>query len=214
MKKIEHLLCGIVYTLSSLPPEPLFCNMDKQPHFSSSVSEEQIVALLSTLRVEQTPEADFEARFLEEFHERVAREAVCCPARRHLLAHLLQLLDNVGRGRFAFGASAFGFGALALCYALFPGAQSGVETAAAVAPGKNEAPLLIPALSHDLADCTSIRVEPVQSVFEVGGVTITRGANTTVIEVPHSYVPAQRGSEAGKAANRVLLPSSAVRYAF
>lgn len=188
--------------------------MDTQHHSQTSVSEEQLVALLATLRVEQTPEADFEARFLAEFHDRVAREAVCCPARRHLFAHLLQFFENVGKGRFAFGASALGLGVVAVCFSVFPSAWSGAETQAAVTHEKQISPLLIPALSSDLVDCTSVRVSSAPSVFEVGGVTVTRGEHTTVIEVPHVYVPAGRESDVHKSGTRVMLPSSAVRYAF
>ena len=37
----------------------------------SDVREETLVAILATMRVEATPEADFEERFLYNFHERV-----------------------------------------------------------------------------------------------------------------------------------------------
>lgn len=188
--------------------------MDMQPQPRTSVSEEQLVALLATLRVEQTPEADFEGRFLAEFHERVAREAVCCPARRHLFAHLVQFFENVGKGRFAFGASALGLGVFAVCFSLFPSSWTGAETQAAVTPEKRSAPLLIPALSRDLVDCTSVQVMSAPSVLEIGGVTVTRGEHTTVVEIPHVYVPAARESEPHKPGTRVMLPSSAVRYAF
>lgn len=188
--------------------------MDTQHHPQTSVSEKQLVAVLATLRVEQTPEADFESRFLAEFHERVAREAVCCPARRHLLAHLWQFFENVGRGRFAFGASALGFAVFVVCFSLVPSSWTGAETQAAVTHEKQSAPLQIPALSRDLVDCTTVRVTSAPSVFEVGGVTVTRGEHATVIEVPHVYVPAARESDAHKPGTRVLLPSSSVRYAF
>ena len=55
--------------------------MAKLIHTPAPETEEQLVALLATLRVEPVEEADFESRFLSEFHDRVAREAVCCPAR-------------------------------------------------------------------------------------------------------------------------------------
>ena len=188
--------------------------MDTQHHPQTSVSEEQLVAILATLRIEQTPEADFESRFLAEFHERVAREAVCCPARRHLLTHLWQFFENVGKGRFVFGASALGFAVFVVCFSLVPSSMTGTETQAAVTHEKHSSPLQIPALSRDLADCTTVRVASAPSVFEVGGVTVTRGEHATVIEVPHVYVPAAREADGRKSGTRVLLPSSAVRYAF
>lgn len=185
--------------------------MSKFSPSNSPCSEEQLVALLATLRVEPVKEADFEGRFLCEFHERVAREAVCCPARRHLLAHLMQMLSNFGRGRLAFGASTLCLGVVAVGYAMYPAGQAGVGTAAAtVAVDRNAAPLLIPALSNDLAECTSIRVESSRPTFEVSGVTITRGQYSTVIEVPNVQQPAQHHRQGGY----ISLPASSVRYAF
>lgn len=172
------------------------------------------MALLATLKVDAVEEADFESRFLCEFHERVAREAVCCPARRHLLAHLMQMLDNFGRGRLAFGASALGLGVVAVCYSLYPAGNAGVETAASVVVERQMQPLLIPALSNDLDACTTIRVEPSRSTFEVGGVLVTRGQHSTVIEVPNNYAPAATMQGNSRPSAVPVLPSSAVRYAF
>lgn len=192
--------------------------MNKSPHQQTPVTEEQLLALLATLRVEQTPEADFEGRFLSEFHERVAREAVCCPARRHLLAHVLQMLENIGRGRFAFGASALGIGLVALCFAMLPSDRTGMETTATVAQEKVAAPLMLPALSNDLVEYTTVRVLPGHSVFEVGGVTVTKGEHATIIEVPHNYIAPGRSNDVfrkgGRSALPASLPSSSVRYAF
>lgn len=184
--------------------------MAKPSHPIDSFSEEKLVALLSTLKVEPAEESDFEGRFLYEFHERVAREAVCCPARRHLFAHIMQQIHNFGRGRLAFGASTLGLGVLAICYAAYPTGKAGAETAATVAMERQSSPLLIPALSNDLADCTSIRVEPAHSAFEVGGIMVTRGQHTTVIEVPHVVQPASYQRQGGY----VPLPASSVRYSF
>lgn len=184
--------------------------MSKASLSNSPCSEDQLVAMLTMLRVEPAKEADFEGRFLCEFHERVAREAVCCPARRHLFAHLMQMLSNFGRGRLAFGASSLCLGVIAVGYAMYPAGKAGVETAATVAVERNAAPLLIPALSNDLAECTTIRVEPARSTFEVGGVTITRGQYSTVIEVPNEYLPASQSRQGGY----ISLPASSVRYAF
>lgn len=192
--------------------------MNKSPHQQTPVTEEQLLALLATLRVEQTPEADFEGRFLCEFHERVAREAVCCPARRHLLAHVLQMLENIGRGRFAFGASALGIGLVVLCFTLLPADRVGMETTATVAQEKVVAPLMLPALSNDLVEYTTVRVLPGPSVFEVGGMTVTKGEHATIIEVPHNYITPGRPNDASRKGVRsalpASLPSSSVRYAF
>lgn len=177
---------------------------------SAPESEEQLIALLATLKVEPSEEADFESRFLCEFHERVAREAVCCPARRHLLSHLMQLVDNLGRGRLAFGASALGLGVLAVCFASYPSSQLSVETAASVAPERKIAPLVLPVLSNDLEACTSIRVESARASSEMGGITVTHGQYATVIEIPNTTVisvPHRQGSSPS-------LPAPSVRYAF
>ena len=185
--------------------------MAKPSHAHLPESEEQLLALLATLRVGPVEEADFESRFLCEFHERVARETVCCPARRRLLAHLMQMVDNFGRGRIAFGASALGLCVLGICFASFPTEQAAVGTSATVsAVERQSAPLLLPALSNDLAECTSIRVQPSGSVLEVGGVMITRGQHSTIIEVPNVQLvpaPVRQGSY-------VPLPAPSERYAF
>ena len=116
--------------------------MSDPAHTRISESEENLVALLATLKVEAVEEADFEGRFLCDFHDRVAREMVCCPARRRLLAHLLQMVDNFGRGRLAFGASALGLGVLAICFASYPAEQSAVGTTANVSSGVSARPRL------------------------------------------------------------------------
>ena len=185
--------------------------MNEPTHTRLPESEEQLVALLATLKVRPTEELDFESRFLSEFHERVAREAVCCPARRHLLSHLMQMVENLGRGRLAFGASAMGLAAVAICFAMYPADNAVAGTAATVAKVEPQpVPLLIPALSNDLADCTSIRVQAVSSPLDVQGVTITRGQHSTVIEVPNVYV----APAAQRPRNGVALPAPSIRYAF
>lgn len=166
--------------------------MSRTSYTRTPESEEELVALLATLKVERVEEADFEGRFLVEFHERVAREAVCCPARRHLLAHLMQMLDNIGRGRLAFGASAMGLAGLMVCFALYPAEQAGLETAATVSREKNITPLHLPALSSDLAEYTSVRVHQEPSVFENHGVMITRGQHATIIQISNTYAPVQQ----------------------
>ena len=190
--------------------------MSTSPRSSFPESEEQLVALLATLKVEQVKEADFEGRFLEEFHERVARETVCCPARRRLFDHIMQMLENIGRGRQAFGVSAAGRAIVAVAFALYPTEQVGGETAAALSGDKYKALPQLPALSHDLADCTSIRVQ--QTTPENTEIMVSRGAHTTIIQIPNSYVPAQRPAADFGAVERgsapVSLPSSSVRYAF
>jgi hypothetical protein len=191
--------------------------MDKVNRTSIPESEAQLVALLATLRVQPVEEADFESRFLSEFHDRVAREAVCTPARRHLLSHLLQLVDNFGRGRLAFGASALGIVVVGACFALVPAAQVGSDTTATVAHSAAEhaAPLLMPSFDTDLVQCATVHVEQGKTTLVNPGVTVIRGQKATIIEIPANYhTTLHYSTENNRNANRTQLPSSAVRYAF
>ncbi len=79
-----------------------------------SLSETDLVALLTSLRKEATPEAHFEERFLYDFHERIAREAVCRPARTLLWEHVRQFLSNLVGRKLAYSASTLGAGMIAL----------------------------------------------------------------------------------------------------
>ncbi len=78
------------------------------------ISEEELVSLLGGLKVEPSPEADFEARFLHDFHERVTREAAIQPARKLFWEHLLLKITNFGKMKTVFGASTLGLGVLAI----------------------------------------------------------------------------------------------------
>ncbi len=99
-------------------------------HTLDLLSESDLVALLSTLRKEPTPEAHFEERFLYDFHERVAREAVCRPARKLLWEHVRQFISNLGGRKLAYGASTLGFGALALGFYSVPETSATSKVAA------------------------------------------------------------------------------------
>lgn len=89
--------------------------MEKEPsHTRLPIEHEEISVLLRSLRIEATPEAHFEARFVYDFRERLAREAVCRPARSLMWEHLLQILSNLGGRRLAWSLSSFGVGALCM----------------------------------------------------------------------------------------------------
>lgn len=96
-------------------------------------AEAELIAMLAGLKMEATPEADFEGRFLYDFHEHIAQEAVCRPARKLLWEHLLQRLNNIGGRKIAYSASTLGLGALAVGFFAFPSASkdSSLATAAA-----------------------------------------------------------------------------------
>lgn len=97
---------------------------------AESLNENDLVALLASLRLEATPEANFEERFLYDFHERVAREAVCRPARKLLWEHIRQFLSNFGGRKLAYGASTLGAGALALGLYSLPDERGAQKVAA------------------------------------------------------------------------------------
>lgn len=205
-----------VYTLSLT--KLLSCVMARTSHTPPFESEEQLVTLLATLKVERVEEADFEGRFLEEFHERVAREAVCCPARRHLLSHIVQLLDNFGRGRLAFGASALGLGVVAVAFSLYPAEKGAVDTAASVVVDRKLPLMQMPALSNDLPEYTSVRVIQDFAPADGNSIMITRAQNATIIQIPNAYTMPQRQAEPHGNFYRPVsagsLPASSERYAF
>lgn len=132
----------------------------------SAATDEQLTQLLATLRVELTPEAGFEGRFLYDFHERVARDAVVRPARYQLWEHMMQALTNFGGRRLAYGASSLGIGALAVAFFALP--QDGPRSAVAAAALNrldNSITTLTPGLSRDFDSCTSIRVEKAKQPY-------------------------------------------------
>ncbi len=128
---------------------------------TGGISETELLALLSGLKLEATPEADFESRFLYDFHERVARESVCRPARRLLWEHLLQCVANFGRRRLAYGASTLGIGALAVGFFTWPGESGSPAMAAHVAAPGLERSLssILSSSSREVDACTSITVQ-------------------------------------------------------
>ncbi len=192
--------------------------MARTPHSSPFNSEEQLVSLLATLKVERVEEADFEGRFLEEFHDRVARETVCCPARRHLLSHVVQLLDNFGRGRLALGVSTLGLGIVAVAFSLYPAENGAVDTVASVAADRKLPLMQMPALSNDLPEYTSVQVIQDAASIDGSSIMITRAQNATIIQIPDTYTMPQRQADSYGNFYRPVqtgsLPASSERYAF
>ncbi len=123
--------------------------------------EVELVHLLSSLRLEATPEASFEERFLYDLHEKVAREAVCRPARLLLWEHLMQLFTNFGSRKIACGASTLGIGALAIGLFSWQDSVPSVAVAgSATIPSRLETSLasLKPGTAGDVT-CISVRQE-------------------------------------------------------
>lgn len=143
-------------------------------------TETQLLEILAGMRVTPTPEADFEERFLYDFHELVAREAVCRPARHRLLEHLSQALLNFGMPRLAFGASSLGVAALAIGFISFPGEEPAAPTTVGgLALHRFESSLnsLTPGLARDFDNCTSIRVAKKADPFDRESVLVNRGGS-------------------------------------
>lgn len=103
--------------------------MQKKPGHSKP-EEAEITVLLRTLRIEVTQEANFEERFMYDFRERLAREAVCRPARALLWEHLLHMLTNVGKRRLLWGGASVTAAVCVVVMALQPGAGEGSSLAA------------------------------------------------------------------------------------
>lgn len=69
------------------------------------LTEEELTSLLSDLKIDAAPEADFESRFLHDFRERVAADAVTKSARSLLWDHIKMMFSNMGKQKWAFGAT-------------------------------------------------------------------------------------------------------------
>lgn len=99
----------------SLHPNSYILAMEKESsHTQPAIEHEEISVLLRSLRIEATPEAHFEERFVYDFRERLIREAACRPARALLWEHLLQLINNLGGRRLAWSLSSFSVGAICM----------------------------------------------------------------------------------------------------
>lgn len=81
-------------------------------------SETNLKELLSLLKVEQHPEANFEERFLYNYKERLAQESVCKPAHCLLWERLATFLGT--RRSWTYGTTSTA-GALALAVIVWPG---------------------------------------------------------------------------------------------
>lgn len=130
--------------------------------------EAELVALISQLRLEQTPEADFEERFVCDLRDRIVRDAACCPARFRLFEHLCLFFR---RHLLSSGASALGVGALAVgCFSVWPSEErTPARTAASssvMTSGYEESLAgLAPSSVSEVEQCTSIRVGPSASLL-------------------------------------------------
>ncbi len=98
-------------------------------HLSQSEQDDErreLLILLRSLRIETTPEACFEERFLYDFRERVIRETACRSMRSLLWEQLVMLMERLGIRRLALGASTFSLGAL--CAGIWIWQQNGLSS--------------------------------------------------------------------------------------
>ncbi len=135
--------------------------MDKNDTGRGGISESELTELLASLKVEPAPEADFEARFLLDLRERLARESVCCPARRLLWEHVMQMLANFGPRKLAYSASTLGLGVLAAGFFALPGEpeQAGASVAKNTLTRLEHSLAALRPNSEQVAQgCTTIRI--------------------------------------------------------
>lgn len=154
-------------------------------------ADARLVALLATLKQDVTPEAGFEDRFLYDFHERVARETVCCPAHRRLWEHLLQYLCNFGMRRLAYGASTLSVCAVAVGYFTYPtDVPAPVAKVQAKVSNQLECSManLVPGLARDYNDCTYIKIAKEPLAYDKDNVLVLQDSSAGVYrEVNNHY---------------------------
>ncbi|MBE6417101.1 MAG: hypothetical protein E7033_01390 [Akkermansiaceae bacterium] len=79
------------------------------------LTEDELVSLLNSLKVEPSPEADFEGRFLHDFRNRLVQQAALRPVRELLWERVLLKITNFGKLKWAAcGATSLGLGVLAV----------------------------------------------------------------------------------------------------
>lgn len=137
--------------------------MDKKLPETDAATEENLIRLIATLRIEPVEEANYEERFLSDFRERIARDAVCCPARLLLWEHCKQFFANVGMRRWVYGtASTCGIAALVVAGILVHQPEGAPLAVASVkAPRMSQAseaplPLLASPTFPDRFTCISV----------------------------------------------------------
>lgn len=151
---------------------------DRSNRSELSPEETELVALIATLRMEPTPEADFEQRFLYDLHERIVRDSVCCPARQRFWEHLWQFV-SFSRMKLAFGASTLGLGAVALGLFSFSTDEEAVLAAEVspvrrvTTPYEESLASLSPSIDTDAERCTTIRIgKQADAVYDTNAVAL------------------------------------------
>lgn len=96
--------------------------MDRKLTDTEAAADAKLAELLSSLRMDPAPEADFESRFLHDLRDRMMSESVCRPARYVFFEHLMQKFENLFGHRWIIGTSSAGVCALAAAYWIWPSA--------------------------------------------------------------------------------------------
>lgn len=77
--------------------------MAKKETDVDGITEARLVELLVLLRAEPVAEADYEERFVQNLRDRIARDAVCRPARTLLWEHIKQRISNISLHKWVWG---------------------------------------------------------------------------------------------------------------
>lgn len=80
---------------------------------TAELREDELVELLSQLYIEPVNEANFEERFLVNFHENVVQQAVCQPARARLWDNLALFFSGLNKVKLALSSATF------ICFGAF-----------------------------------------------------------------------------------------------
>lgn len=149
-----------------------------------TIGEAQLLSLLASLKAEETPEANFEERFLYDFRNRVVLDTVCSPAHLRAWEHILQYLTNFGKKRLLFGASTLGVGVLTMGMMIVPSTDDETDARVLVAKRFDDTvSSLVPGLSRDCDGCTSIRIGSDFDGENQSGLLGAVGAAQTHLEV-------------------------------
>ncbi len=172
--------------------------MDKDDTGTGTISESELIGLLASLKVEPAPETDFESRFIYDLRDRLARESVCCSARRLLWDHIVQMFANFGPRKLAYGASTLGLGALAVGFFGMQGESAASGVAAAKSPLSRLEDSLVSLRSNSAREaeaCTTIRICEQKKTPYTEASLASGGFSTTFGGSSSSYAPINMGYE-------------------
>ncbi len=173
--------------------------MDKDDTGTGTISESELVGLLASLKVEPAPETDFESRFIYDLRDRLARESVCCSARRLLWDHIVQMLANFGPRKLAYSASTLGLGALAVGFFGLQGEPAATGVAAAKSPLsrlENSLASLRSNSAKEAESCTTIRICEQKKTPYTDASLASGGFSTNFGGSSSGVVPVNMGYEA------------------